>query len=106
MLKRITHDWEDEQCVTLLERCRAAPAPGGRILVVDAVVPPGNGPHQAKALDLLLMACLVGREPHRGGVRDPVRVRRPEAVEGRADADRALGGGGGGRLSPQPEPAT
>ncbi|MFJ8494332.1 methyltransferase [Streptomyces sp. NPDC094038] len=62
MLKRITHDWEDEQCVTLLERCRAALAPGGRILVVDAVVPPGSAPHQAKALDLLLMACLVGRE--------------------------------------------
>ncbi|WP_089106478.1 methyltransferase [Streptomyces hyaluromycini] len=62
VLKRILHDWEDEQCVTLLDRCRAALAPGGRILVVDAVVPPGNAPHQAKALDLLLMACLVGRE--------------------------------------------
>ncbi|MFF7982494.1 methyltransferase [Streptomyces sp. NPDC007901] len=62
VLKRIMHDWEDDQCVTLLERCRAALAPGGRILVVDAVVPPGNAPHQAKALDLLLMAALVGRE--------------------------------------------
>lgn len=62
LLKRILHDWEDDQCVTPLDRCRAALAPGGRILVVEAVVPPGNAPHQAKALDLLLMAALVGRE--------------------------------------------
>ncbi|MFJ9711843.1 methyltransferase [Streptomyces sp. NPDC101234] len=62
VLKRILHDWEDDQCVTLLDRCRAALAPGGRIMVVDAVVPPGNTPHQAKMLDLLLMAALVGRE--------------------------------------------
>ncbi|RPE45875.1 O-methyltransferase [Streptomyces sp. Ag109_O5-1] len=62
VLKRILHDWEDDQCVTLLDRCRAALAPGGRIMVVDAVVPPGNTPHQAKTLDLLLMAVLVGRE--------------------------------------------
>ena len=62
LLKRILHDWEDEQCVTILERCREAMSPGGRILVVDAVVPTGNAPHQSKTLDLLLMSALVGRE--------------------------------------------
>lgn len=62
LLKRILHDWEDDQCVTILERCREAMAPGGRILVVDAVVPRGNGAHQSKTLDLLLMSALVGRE--------------------------------------------
>lgn len=48
--------------MTVLERCREAMAPGGRILVVDAVVPRDNAPHQAKTLDLLLMSALVGRE--------------------------------------------
>ncbi|MCI3270247.1 methyltransferase [Streptomyces cylindrosporus] len=62
LLKRILHDWEDDRCVTILDHCRRAMAPGGRILVVDAVVPRGNAPHQAKTLDLLLMASLVGRE--------------------------------------------
>ncbi|MCX5334681.1 methyltransferase [Streptomyces sp. NBC_00140] len=62
LLKRILHDWEDDRCVTVLERCREAMAPGGRILVVDAVVPRDNAPHQAKTLDLLLMSALVGRE--------------------------------------------
>ncbi|MBD0671610.1 SAM-dependent methyltransferase [Streptomyces sp. CBMA156] len=62
LLKRITHDWDDEQCVTLLEHCRRALRPGGRILVLDAVVPRDNAPHQAKTLDLLMMASLTGRE--------------------------------------------
>ncbi|MFI6644639.1 methyltransferase [Streptomyces sp. NPDC050504] len=62
VLKRILHDWQDDQCVTLLRACARALAPGGRILVVDAVVAPDNRPHQAKDLDLLMMASLVGRE--------------------------------------------
>ncbi|MFE2111258.1 methyltransferase [Kitasatospora sp. NPDC059463] len=62
LLKRITHDWTDEDCVTLLGHCRRALRPGGRVLVVDAVVPPGNAPHQSKALDLMMMASLTGRE--------------------------------------------
>jgi O-methyltransferase domain len=62
LLKRILHDWDDEQCVLLLGNCRAAMNAGARILVIDAVIPAGNEPHQAKTLDLMLMACLVGRE--------------------------------------------
>ncbi|MGI5327700.1 methyltransferase [Actinomadura nitritigenes] len=62
IVKRILHDWDDERCVALLKTCRRAMPPGGRVLVVDAVVPPGNDPHQAKALDLLLMTAFTGRE--------------------------------------------
>ncbi|MFH8796083.1 methyltransferase [Streptomyces sp. NPDC017941] len=62
LLKRILHDWQDEQCVRLLRACRRSLAPGGRVLVVDAVIAPDNRPHQAKDLDLLMMASLVGRE--------------------------------------------
>ncbi|MFE3498933.1 methyltransferase [Kitasatospora sp. NPDC059160] len=62
VLKRITHDWDDDRCVTLLGHCRRALRPDGRVLVVDAVVPPGNAPHQSKALDLMMMASLAGRE--------------------------------------------
>jgi hypothetical protein len=62
MLKRVLHDWDDERCVTILRSCRRALAPGGRILVVDAVIPRGNDPHQAKAVDVLLMGALPGRE--------------------------------------------
>jgi hypothetical protein len=62
LLKRILHDWYDEQCVTLLRNCRDAMPEHGRVLVVDAVIPPGNEPHQGKTLDLMMMASLSGRE--------------------------------------------
>ncbi|QNP72559.1 SAM-dependent methyltransferase [Streptomyces roseirectus] len=62
MMKRITHDWDDDRCVTLLTHCRRALRPGGRVLVLDAVVPPGNAPHQSKTIDLMMMASLGGRE--------------------------------------------
>ncbi|WP_277305156.1 methyltransferase [Spongiactinospora sp. TRM90649] len=62
LLKRVMHDWDDDQCVTILTNCRRAMADGGRVLVLDAVIPPGNEPHQAKAVDLMLMASLTGRE--------------------------------------------
>ncbi|MER7842320.1 methyltransferase [Kitasatospora sp. NPDC096077] len=62
LLKRITHDWDDDQCATVLGHCRRALHPGGRVLILDAVVPRGNAPHQSKALDLLMMVSLTGRE--------------------------------------------
>ncbi|MER7050578.1 methyltransferase [Streptomyces jumonjinensis] len=62
VLKRILHDWDDDQCVTVLRNCRRSLAPKGRVLVVDAVIPPGDDPHQGKTLDLLMMVSLTGRE--------------------------------------------
>ncbi|MEU5691377.1 methyltransferase [Actinosynnema sp. NPDC020468] len=62
VLKRILHDWPDDRCATVLSHCRRALNPGGRVLVVDAVLPPGDEPHQGKALDLMMMASLSGKE--------------------------------------------
>jgi hypothetical protein len=62
ILKRVMHDWPDDVCAGILRRCRDAVAKDGRILVVEAVVPPGNTPHRSKTVDLLMMALLDGRE--------------------------------------------
>ncbi|MDY7230350.1 methyltransferase [Hyalangium rubrum] len=62
VLKRILHDWSDEVCVGILRNCRSAMAPGGRVLVVDTVIPPGNAPHGGKVLDVMMLASLPGRE--------------------------------------------
>lgn len=62
MVKRVLHDWDDDQCVRILGNCRRAMAAGGRVLVIDAVIPAGSEPHQAKAVDVLLMTGLTGRE--------------------------------------------
>ncbi|MGM1063466.1 methyltransferase [Saccharothrix sp. Mg75] len=62
LLKRVLHDWDDEQCVRILRQCRRAMSDDGRVLVVDAVVPPGNDPDPGKVIDLLMMSALTGRE--------------------------------------------
>jgi hypothetical protein len=62
VLKRILHDWSDEVCVRILRNCRSAMAEGGRVLVIDTVIPPGNAPHGGKVLDVMMMASLPGRE--------------------------------------------
>lgn len=62
VLKRVIHDWNDEISIGILRRCRDAVADGGRVLVVDAVVPAGNSPHPVKDSDILMMALLGGME--------------------------------------------
>lgn len=62
LMKYILHDWDDEKSHRLLENCRAAMAPGGRVLVVDHVIPPGNGANWGKLLDINMLALTGGRE--------------------------------------------
>jgi hypothetical protein len=62
MMKHIIHDWNDEQCITLLKNCRNAMNKGGKILVVEMIVPEGNEPSPAKFLDLQMLLYLPGCE--------------------------------------------
>jgi hypothetical protein len=61
MMKRVLHDWEDERCAKILANCRAAMSEKGRVLVVDSVIRPGNGPDRGKLLDVHMLA-IGGRE--------------------------------------------
>lgn len=62
LMKYIIHDWDDELCTRILRHCREAMAPGGRVLVVDHVVKPGNGQDWAKLLDINMMVLPGGKE--------------------------------------------
>ena len=62
IMKHIIHDWNDEQCITLLQNCRKAMVEGGKVLVVEMVVPEGNEPSPAKLLDLQMLQYLPGCE--------------------------------------------
>lgn len=61
-LKHILHDWNDEECITILGRCRTAMADTARLIVVEALLPPPNQPSYASALDLQMLVMLRGRE--------------------------------------------
>jgi predicted O-methyltransferase YrrM len=62
LLSMILHDWTDEQAGRLLETIRRAIPDTARLLIIDAVLPPGDAPHFGKLLDLTMMAMLTGRE--------------------------------------------
>ena len=63
IMKHIIHDWNDEDCITILRNCRAVLPPGGRVLVVEAVVPPPGERSWSKLLDLeMLVITPRGRE--------------------------------------------
>ena len=70
VLSTILHDWDDERASAILRTIRATAAPDARLVIIDAVVPPGNEPHGAKWLDLLMLALLGGRERDEAQWRD------------------------------------
>ncbi|MER7333909.1 MULTISPECIES: methyltransferase [unclassified Micromonospora] len=62
VLKRILHNWGDEDSVRILTNCRRVMPAHGRVLVIDAVVPEGNDAHQSKEMDFMMLAARTGQE--------------------------------------------
>lgn len=62
LMRHIIHDWTDEQSVQILGNVRKAIGPGGRLLLVEMVITPGNEPSMAKMLDLNMMVVPGGKE--------------------------------------------
>lgn len=62
LLKEALHNWGDDDAVRVLSRCREAMAAGGRVLVIEQVLPP-DGEHSATHLtDLQMLVVTGGRE--------------------------------------------
>jgi ubiquinone/menaquinone biosynthesis C-methylase UbiE len=62
ILKRTLHDWEDDRAAVILANCARAMRDGGRVLVIDMIIPPGADGRLAKLYDLMMMVMLGGRE--------------------------------------------
>jgi hypothetical protein len=62
IMKHIIHDWPDDRCVQLLSACRKGVNSGGKLLVVDNVIQPGNDFSPGKFLDLQMMIFPSGCE--------------------------------------------
>jgi hypothetical protein len=62
MMRHIIHDWDDERSIMILRTCAQAMAPSDKVLVIDAVIQPGNEPSPAKFLDVTMMVMNGGRE--------------------------------------------
>jgi SAM-dependent methyltransferase len=62
LLKHILHDWNDGQSVRILENCRRAMRPGGRVIVIELLLGEMGEPGLAPLMDLNMMVMLPGRE--------------------------------------------
>jgi SAM-dependent methyltransferase len=62
LLKSVIHNWDDGRSVAILRNCRRAIATGGRLLVIERVVPSGNEPAEAKLFDINMLVVLGGQE--------------------------------------------
>ena len=64
VLKHIIHDWDDARCLQLLKNCHVRMKNPGRLICVDAVLPPMGevGGTPAKLLDIDMMVFIPGKE--------------------------------------------
>ncbi|WP_394840745.1 acetylserotonin O-methyltransferase [Pendulispora brunnea] len=60
VMKSVLHDWSDEDAVRILKTVHQAAKPGQKLLLVESVVEPGNGPDDGKVLDLFMMVMTNG----------------------------------------------
>ncbi|MGH9210195.1 MAG: methyltransferase [Acidimicrobiales bacterium] len=64
LAKQVLHDWDDERATAILRNLRAAVAPGGRVLILERMLPEVVTPRDAPTLlvDVLMMVVTGGRE--------------------------------------------
>lgn len=62
LLRWIIHNWDHERAVTLLRNCRQAMGERSRLLLIESVIPTGNGLHPGKFLDYIMLTTQRGQE--------------------------------------------
>jgi hypothetical protein len=62
VLKHIIHDWDDERSVRILRNVRSAMGEGGKVLIIEMVVPDGNQPSPSKVMDVQMLISTGGKE--------------------------------------------
>ncbi|KAG9450881.1 hypothetical protein H6P81_010846 [Aristolochia fimbriata] len=67
LLKRVLHDWDDEECVKILKNCKQAlPAQGGKVIIVEIVLSADDdrkpADRQTLAFDLGMLVMTKGKE--------------------------------------------
>jgi hypothetical protein len=62
LLSHIIHDWREDLCLTILGHCRRAMNPGGRVLIIEMVLPAADTPHPGKLLDVMMLVGPGGQE--------------------------------------------
>ena len=62
VMKHVLHDWNDEQCKTILGNCAKHLQPGGRVLIIEMVIPDDGRPSAAQLMDVNMLVVTHGKE--------------------------------------------
>jgi hypothetical protein len=62
LLEHILHDWNDDEAVVILKRCRESIRPGGWVVVIEILLGEMGEPAFGSLMDLNMMVMLTGRE--------------------------------------------
>ena len=63
LLANVLHDWDDDRAIAILRNCRMAMANGGRVLVIERLIPEdGNDPVPTLLSDINMLVLTGGRE--------------------------------------------
>jgi len=62
LMKHVIHDWPDDRATTILRNCREAVNRGGKLLLVELVIAPGNAADLGKIIDLEMLVIASGQE--------------------------------------------
>jgi hypothetical protein len=62
ILSHVIHDWDEDQCLTILGNVRKAMNSASRLLLVEMVLPFGDTPHPGKMLDMTMLVSMGGQE--------------------------------------------
>jgi hypothetical protein len=62
LLSHIVHDWDDDSARRILSNVREAMSTGGRVFLVEQVLPSDGGAHPSTLLDVVMLAVAGGRE--------------------------------------------
>ncbi|CAA9389120.1 MAG: Similar to O-demethylpuromycin-O-methyltransferase [uncultured Pyrinomonadaceae bacterium] len=61
-MKHIIHDWNDDECIRILQNIHRAMNEKGKVLIVEMVVPEGNAPSPSKVMDIQMLIATGGKE--------------------------------------------
>jgi hypothetical protein len=62
LLSGVIHDWDDDDAIKILDHCRRAMAPDGKVLVVETILPARDESAFGALLDLNMLVMTGGRE--------------------------------------------
>jgi SAM-dependent methyltransferase len=62
LLKSVLHNWDDGAATRILEVCRQAISPSGRLLIIERVIADGQPSAEAKLFDVNMLVTVGGRE--------------------------------------------